>query len=220
MSGDETISWAETGDNLMVSSVQNVNILSIGNGERVRHGNREDVRGRTHSKEHKQRGVRDVFGEFEWLRNSEPNVYNKPRLEPIASNVLYFNSPLKNKQPKPLIVIIKKKEKSIFEESYIHRERERSRYHQEYEMKGVMFFALLCLLAAGTTVRGEDPYFYFTWNVTYGTLSPAGVPQQVILINNEFPGPNINSTSNNNLVINVFNNLDEPLLFTWYIHIS
>ncbi|KAF2314590.1 hypothetical protein GH714_027796 [Hevea brasiliensis] len=64
-------------------------------------------------------------------------------------------------------------------------------------------------------VRGEGPYLFFTWNTTYGTLSPLGVPQQVILINNQFPGPVINSTSNNNLVINVFNNLDEPFLLTW-----
>lgn len=77
---------------------------------------------------------------------------------------------------------------------------------------------MLCLLsvAAMQTVRGEDPYFFFTWNVTYGTISPLGVPQQGILINGQFPGPNINSTTNNNLVINVFNNLDEPFLLHWY----
>ncbi|KAL9248301.1 hypothetical protein vseg_021640 [Gypsophila vaccaria] len=63
--------------------------------------------------------------------------------------------------------------------------------------------------------HAEDPYLFFTWNVNYGTRSPLGVPQQVILINNEFPGPNLNTTTNNNVVINVFNNLDEPLLFTW-----
>ncbi|XP_030547557.1 L-ascorbate oxidase homolog [Rhodamnia argentea] len=74
---------------------------------------------------------------------------------------------------------------------------------------------LLCLLAGAVAVRGEDPYFFFTWNVTYGTISPLGVPQQGILINGQFPGPNINSTSNNNIVINIFNNIDEPLLFTW-----
>ncbi|MBA0583611.1 hypothetical protein Gorai_014460, partial [Gossypium raimondii] len=38
---------------------------------------------------------------------------------------------------------------------------------------------------------------------------------QGILINNQFPGPNINSTTNNNIVINVFNYLDEPFLLTW-----
>ena len=72
---------------------------------------------------------------------------------------------------------------------------------------------MLCLLAVA--VVAEDPYIYYTWNVTYGTISPLGIPQQGILINGLFPGPEINSTSNNNIVINVFNNLDEPLLFTW-----
>lgn len=79
-----------------------------------------------------------------------------------------------------------------------------------------MYMLLLCLSAGViSVVHGEDPYLYFTWNVTYGTISPLGVPQQGILINGQFPGPNINSTSNNNIVLNVFNNLDEPLLFTW-----
>ncbi|PRQ44201.1 putative L-ascorbate oxidase [Rosa chinensis] len=79
-----------------------------------------------------------------------------------------------------------------------------------------MNILLLCLLiGAISVVHGEDPYLFFTWNVTYGTISPLGVPQQGILINGEFPGPNINSTTNNNIVINVFNNLDEPLMFTW-----
>ncbi|KAF5725542.1 multi-copper oxidase type 1 family protein [Tripterygium wilfordii] len=83
-------------------------------------------------------------------------------------------------------------------------------------MDGVILVLLLCL-AAGTVsmVRGEDPYIFFTWNITYGTISPLGVPQQAIMINNQFPGPNINSTSNNNVVVNVFNNLDEPFLLTW-----
>lgn len=77
-----------------------------------------------------------------------------------------------------------------------------------------MIALLLCLMTS--SVRGEDPYIYYTWNVTYGTIAPLGVPQQGILINGQFPGPEINSTSNNNVVINVFNNLDEPLLFTWH----
>ncbi|MCL7041556.1 hypothetical protein MKW94_012442 [Papaver nudicaule] len=77
------------------------------------------------------------------------------------------------------------------------------------------FLALLVCLSTTALVRAEDPYLFFTWNVTYGTISPLGVPQQGILINNQFPGPNINSTTNNNIVINVFNNLDEPLLFSW-----
>ncbi|GKV21843.1 hypothetical protein SLEP1_g31783 [Rubroshorea leprosula] len=81
-------------------------------------------------------------------------------------------------------------------------------------MGRVMFMLLLCI-SATVVVHGEDPYLFFTWNVTYGTISPLGVPQQGILINGQFPGPNINSTTNNNIVINVFNNLNEPFLLTW-----
>eukprot|EP00250_Pteridium_aquilinum_P002707 c12930_g3_i1 orf=351-1715(+) len=54
-----------------------------------------------------------------------------------------------------------------------------------------------------------------TWNVTYGTRSPLGTYQQVLLINDQFPGPEIDTTTNVNLEINVFNSIDEPLLFTW-----
>ncbi|KAL6966185.1 L-ascorbate oxidase [Sarracenia purpurea var. burkii] len=87
-------------------------------------------------------------------------------------------------------------------------------------MGSVTFVAatfLLCLAAGSlVAVRAEDPYLFFTWNVTYGTISPMGVPQQGILINGQFPGPKINCTSNNNIVVNVYNNLDEPLLLTWH----
>ncbi|XP_038988287.1 L-ascorbate oxidase homolog [Phoenix dactylifera] len=75
-------------------------------------------------------------------------------------------------------------------------------------------FVLVSLLGL-SVVRAEDPYLWFPWNVTYGTIAPLGIPQQVILINNQFPGPEINCTSNNNIIINVFNNLDEPFLLTW-----
>ncbi|KAK8543311.1 hypothetical protein V6N12_015869 [Hibiscus sabdariffa] len=81
----------------------------------------------------------------------------------------------------------------------------------------VILKLVVCFLVGALThgVRGEDPYLFFTWNVTYGTISPLGVPQQAILINGQFPGPNINSTTNNNVVVNVFNHLDEPFLLTW-----
>ncbi|RWV86777.1 hypothetical protein BHE74_00015920 [Ensete ventricosum] len=67
----------------------------------------------------------------------------------------------------------------------------------------------------GGARRGPVPVLHV--NVTYGTVSPLGVPRQVILINGQFPGPNINSTTNNNIVVNVFNNLDEPFLLTWFV---
>nr|CAD1833110.1 unnamed protein product [Ananas comosus var. bracteatus] len=82
--------------------------------------------------------------------------------------------------------------------------------------RGVAVFALfLCLVGRWPAADGEDPYLYFTWNVTYGTISPLGFPQQAILINGQFPGPNINSTTNDNIVVNVYNFLDEPFLLSW-----
>ncbi|XP_057781152.1 LOW QUALITY PROTEIN: L-ascorbate oxidase homolog [Salvia miltiorrhiza] len=75
-------------------------------------------------------------------------------------------------------------------------------------------FAALCVWLA-VVATAEDPYHFFEWHVSYGTISPLGTPQQGILINNKFPGPEINCTSNNNIIVNVFNELDEPLLLTW-----
>ncbi|GLJ09331.1 hypothetical protein SUGI_0106750 [Cryptomeria japonica] len=78
--------------------------------------------------------------------------------------------------------------------------------------------ASLCFLVAAlliSSVKCEDPYKFFTWNVTFGTIYPLGVPQQGILINGQFPGPQIDSVTNDNLVINVYNSLDEPFLLSW-----
>ncbi|CAN8312703.1 unnamed protein product [Cochlearia groenlandica] len=75
----------------------------------------------------------------------------------------------------------------------------------------VFVIGLLFLIA----VAAESPYKFFEWRVTYGTISPLGVNQQGILINNMFPGPEIRSVTNDNLIINVFNELDEPFLLSW-----
>ncbi|KAL6841431.1 hypothetical protein ACP4OV_028949 [Aristida adscensionis] len=75
--------------------------------------------------------------------------------------------------------------------------------------------AVLVLAALAGVALAEDPYLFFEWKVTYGTRDMMGVAQKVILINGEFPGPKINCTSNNNIVVNVFNELDQPFLFTW-----
>jgi FtsP/CotA-like multicopper oxidase with cupredoxin domain len=40
---------------------------------------------------------------------------------------------------------------------------------------------------------------------------------QGILINNQFPGPQIEAVTNDNLIINVFNKLNEPFLLSWYV---
>ncbi|GAB4828404.1 hypothetical protein Ancab_035402 [Ancistrocladus abbreviatus] len=75
--------------------------------------------------------------------------------------------------------------------------------------------AFLCVsLALFAIVAADDPYRFFTWNVTYGTIYPLGVPQG-ILINGQFPGPDIYSVTNDNLIISVFNSLDEPFLISW-----
>ncbi|EOX91308.1 hypothetical protein QUC31_003059 [Theobroma cacao] len=64
--------------------------------------------------------------------------------------------------------------------------------------------------------NAEDPYRYYTWVATYGTRAPLGVYQKVILINNQFPGPPIEAVTNDNIIINVINQLDEPFLITWH----
>lgn len=73
---------------------------------------------------------------------------------------------------------------------------------------------VLAVLSAAL-VNAEDPYRFYTWTVTYGTLSPLGSPQQVILINGQFPGPRLDVVTNNNIIINLINKLDEPFLLTW-----
>nr|GMD36920.1 L-ascorbate oxidase homolog [Ipomoea batatas] len=79
-------------------------------------------------------------------------------------------------------------------------------------LRPLMAVALLSLLGF---CNGEDPYRFYTWNITYGDISPLGVEQKGILINGKFPGPPIESVTNDNLIVNVFNNLDEPFLLTW-----
>ncbi|KAL5557128.1 hypothetical protein UlMin_039364 [Ulmus minor] len=73
---------------------------------------------------------------------------------------------------------------------------------------------LLAVLSV-SVVKADDPYRYYTWTVTYGTISPLGVPQQVILINGEFPGPKLEVVTNDNIILNLINKLDQPFLLTW-----
>ncbi|PQQ18439.1 monocopper oxidase-like protein SKU5 [Prunus yedoensis var. nudiflora] len=77
----------------------------------------------------------------------------------------------------------------------------------------VVFLVHICLFASFSSA--EDPNIYHQFEVSYITASPLGVPQQVIAINGKFPGPTINVTTNNNVIVNVRNKLDENLLITW-----
>ncbi|XP_038995753.1 L-ascorbate oxidase homolog [Hibiscus syriacus] len=77
------------------------------------------------------------------------------------------------------------------------------------------YIAFLFLAVVVIVVEAESPYRFFDWSITYGDISPLGVRQQGILINGQFPGPDIYSVTNDNLIINVHNNLDEPFLLSW-----
>ncbi|XP_021646093.2 L-ascorbate oxidase homolog [Hevea brasiliensis] len=83
-------------------------------------------------------------------------------------------------------------------------------------MRGCRAFSFLvfCLFLFHG-VNGENPYRFLTWKVTYGDIYPLGVKQQGILINGQFPGPQIDVITNDNLIINVFNYLREPFLISW-----
>uniref|UniRef100_A0ACD5UTD7 Uncharacterized protein n=1 Tax=Avena sativa TaxID=4498 RepID=A0ACD5UTD7_AVESA len=77
----------------------------------------------------------------------------------------------------------------------------------------VAFLACVCSLVL--SAHAEAPYRFYDWNVTYGDINPLGTPQQGILINGQFPGPEIDCQTNDNLIINVHNSLPEPFLLSW-----
>ncbi|KAI9070756.1 hypothetical protein K1719_022471 [Acacia pycnantha] len=60
-----------------------------------------------------------------------------------------------------------------------------------------LFLCLIntCLLASLPSV--EDGTVFYNFEVSYITASPLAVPQHVIAINKLFPGPTINTTTNN-----------------------
>ncbi|PNX97468.1 monocopper oxidase-like protein SKU5-like [Trifolium pratense] len=80
---------------------------------------------------------------------------------------------------------------------------------------GSFFFFLINIFFLITISSAEDAFVPYEFEVSYITASPLGVPQQVIAINGEFPGPTINVTTNNNVAVNVRNKLDENLLIHW-----
>ncbi|CAL9779398.1 unnamed protein product, partial [Musa acuminata subsp. burmannicoides] len=79
----------------------------------------------------------------------------------------------------------------------------------------VVAVALVWATALMLPSSAGDPFAYFDWDVSYITASPLGVPQKVIAIAKQFPGPIMNITTNWNVVVNVLNSLDEPVLLTW-----
>ncbi|GJN26740.1 hypothetical protein PR202_gb14698 [Eleusine coracana subsp. coracana] len=82
-----------------------------------------------------------------------------------------------------------------------------------YSNGALVLLAFIYLFVAN--VKAEAPYRFLDWEVTYGDISPLGVPQQGILINGQFPGPEIDCQTNDNLIINVRNSLPDPFLLSW-----
>ncbi|KAF4459766.1 hypothetical protein FALBO_13472 [Fusarium albosuccineum] len=56
----------------------------------------------------------------------------------------------------------------------------------------------------------------FNWAITTGQRSPDGVEKRVYLVNDEFPGPIVESRSGDRLVIHVHNGLQEGLSLHWH----
>ncbi|XP_019085785.1 PREDICTED: monocopper oxidase-like protein SKS1 [Camelina sativa] len=59
------------------------------------------------------------------------------------------------------------------------------------------------------------PIVSYQWVVSYSQRSILGGNKQIIVINDMFPGPILNATANDIIIVNIFNNLNEPFLMTW-----
>ncbi|EOY22907.1 SKU5 similar 2 isoform 1 [Theobroma cacao] len=79
----------------------------------------------------------------------------------------------------------------------------------------VSLFLSIHIALLASLCFADDPYVFYDFKLSYITVSPLGVPQQVIAVNGAFPGPVVNATTNYNVAINVHNQLDENLLITW-----
>ncbi|CAN4096139.1 unnamed protein product [Withania somnifera] len=82
-----------------------------------------------------------------------------------------------------------------------------------FDLKGLFVYAIsfVVLLARVNSID-----IYHEWVVSiHTTINPLTSHQSVITINGMFPGPSINATTNDVVIVNVFNNMDESLLITW-----
>ncbi|CAF2138312.1 unnamed protein product [Brassica rapa] len=78
-------------------------------------------------------------------------------------------------------------------------------------------FLMMMMMTIISFVQAEDSNRFFDLRVTYGNVSVTKYvpPTRVILINGKFPGPELYLVTNDNLIINVHNDLDEPFLLSW-----
>lgn len=68
------------------------------------------------------------------------------------------------------------------------------------------FLILLCIHLAN---QGIDLNAFLTFCFVFSSF------WKVILINGEFPGPRLDVVTNDNIILNLVNKLDEPFLLTW-----
>ncbi|XWS25910.1 hypothetical protein CRYUN_Cryun27aG0108100 [Craigia yunnanensis] len=73
----------------------------------------------------------------------------------------------------------------------------------------------LCISLLVLLVDGGMSQLFYDWTVSFSHRAPLGVDKQVIVINDMFPGPVLNATTNDVVNINIRNNLTDPFLMTW-----
>ncbi|KAG5234442.1 monocopper oxidase protein [Salix suchowensis] len=84
-----------------------------------------------------------------------------------------------------------------------------------YKFSLTSIFLMIHIALLSRSSLAADPTISYDFKLSYITVSPLGVPQKVLAINGQFPGPLVNATTNNNVIIKVYNDLDEDLLLTW-----
>jgi L-ascorbate oxidase len=77
--------------------------------------------------------------------------------------------------------------------------------------------AVLCLVAAGAISYVEAAVQYYDWTVAYTYASPDCVEKLVMAVNGEVPGPRIDATEGDTVVVNLTNHLPtEGVVIHWH----
>ncbi|KAL0432345.1 UNVERIFIED_CONTAM: Monocopper oxidase-like protein SKS1 [Sesamum latifolium] len=74
-----------------------------------------------------------------------------------------------------------------------------------------LFFCIVLLVVNSGAAR----QLHYDWTVSFSEAKPLGVDKKVIVINDQFPGPLLNATTNDVVNVNIHNNLTESFLMTW-----
>ncbi|CAI0429567.1 unnamed protein product [Linum tenue] len=74
---------------------------------------------------------------------------------------------------------------------------------------------ILALLLGSSSFCDSGKWVWFNVSESFRLLFFRVIPYQVILINGQFPGPQLDVVTNDNLVLNLINKLDVPFLLTW-----